>query len=444
MGSVNGCKKAETQNQLTNVGWTTDRVTDGEDRMNKKNVVLSVFLLAMIGIALYCYAIVFRTDKPSVATAGAQAYETRSVLKGEIEETGGAKVTQYGFRWGSNKDLSESEIINKQNSQTEEFTATIRNLKANHTYYYQAFAVNEKGTAYGEIKSFNTLKHNQPPEITINNLRKEIEVKQGRVVNIAATASDDGKIEFMSVYINDNEKAKIKGDTINYAWDTKRVVPGLYSLLITAWDGEREGRKQIAVTVKAADSLTASGPTQQPAGQSLVAYVPSRGVTGDPSRYPLVSPKNGIYGQFRYRNTSGGRIEVDPQWVAQNIVTITLPGLNQKVQVHRAAADNFIQAFTYIKNGTATINGRQVSLLSLINTMDGTYVPRHVMWNPSRGLSNHSWGTAIDINASNHFRYVNPSKEPNDPNLILWEKAFKPAGFSWGNSFNDSMHFELK
>ncbi|MEN6461114.1 MAG: M15 family metallopeptidase, partial [Syntrophomonas sp.] len=105
--------------------------------------------------------------------------------------------------------------------------------------------------------------------------------------------------------------------------------------------------------------------------------------------------------------------------------------------------DNFIQAFTYIKNGTATINGRQVSLLSLVKTMDGTFVTRHVNWNPARGLSNHSWGTAIDINADSHFRYVDPGSEPYDPNLILWEKAFKPAGFSWGNSYSDSMHFEL-
>jgi hypothetical protein len=74
--------------------------------------------------------------------------------------------------------------------------------------------------------------------------------------------------------------------------------------------------------------------------------------------------------------------------------------------------------------------------------MDGTFVTRHVNWDPSRGLSNHSWGTAIDINANGHFGYID-SSNVNDPNLILWEKAFKPAGFSWGNRYSDSMHFEL-
>lgn len=169
----------------------------------------------------------------------------------------------------------------------------------------------------------------------------------------------------------------------------------------------------------------------------------SRSGQTDTQKYPKLSKVNGSFGQFRYRELSGGRIEVDPVWIANNIVTITLPGLNKNVQVNKAAADNFIQAFTYIKNGTATINGKQVPLLSLIKTMDGTFVTRHVNWNPAKGLSNHSWGTAIDINAANHFRYVNPAQEPNDPNVILWEKAFKPAGFSWGNSYGDSMHYEL-
>ncbi len=161
------------------------------------------------------------------------------------------------------------------------------------------------------------------------------------------------------------------------------------------------------------------------------------------SSYPQLSKVQSSFGQFRYKDISGGRIEIDPRWIAENIVTITLPGLNREVQVHKEAQDNFIQAFNYIKSGSAWINGKEVPLLSLVKTMDGTFVPRHVNWNPAKGLSRHSWGIAIDINAANHFRRVDPEQEANDPNLILWEKAFKPAGFSWGNSYSDSMHYEL-
>jgi hypothetical protein len=195
-------------------------------------------------------------------------------------------------------------------------------------------------------------------------------------------------------------------------------------------------------------NVNQSGSGVNPSGSSTSASntssnQASRGGSAEESKYPLLSKVNGSFGQFRYKNLSDGRIEVDPQWVAANIVTITLPGLNRQVQVHKEAADNFITAFNYIKNGTAVVNGKEVSLLSLIKTMDGTYVTRHVYWDPSRGLSNHSWGTAIDINATGHFGYVDPEKDPDDPNLILWEKAFKPAGFSWGNRYSDSMHYEL-
>ena len=163
----------------------------------------------------------------------------------------------------------------------------------------------------------------------------------------------------------------------------------------------------------------------------------------DVNKYPKLSVSKGIYGQFRYRELSGGRIEIDPQWVEENIVYVKLPGVNRTVPVHRLAQDRFIQAFTTIANGTATVNGKKVSLLSLVRTFDGTWVPRHVNWNASKGLSNHSWGIAVDINASNHLRYVNPQTETNDPNLILWQKAFQPAGFKWGNSYSDSMHYKL-
>ena len=208
---------------------------------------------------------------------------------------------------------------------------------------------------------------------------------------------------------------------------------------------EAEVKSVAAQTVKEdkpSVTVKTSQPVAQPLNNNISNSTPvSRGQTStEINKYPKLSTVNGSFGQFHYRELSGGRIEVDPKWVADNIVTVTLPGLNKKVQVHKLAADNFIMAFNYINNGTAMVNGRQVSLLSLIETMDGTYVTRHINWDPDKGLSNHSWGTAIDINARDHFRYVD---SPSDPNLILWEKAFKPAGFSWGNSYNDSMHYEL-
>lgn len=203
------------------------------------------------------------------------------------------------------------------------------------------------------------------------------------------------------------------------------------------------------VSTGTATNKTSPAAASRKTAATPAAVVPSTPVSRssttktDINKYPKLSVSKGVYGQFRYRELGGGRIEIDPHWVAENIVTVRLPGVNRTVQVHKAAKDKFIKAFTLIANGTATINGKQVPLLSLVKSFDGTWVPRHVNWDAGRGLSNHSWGAAVDINASNYFRYVNPRTEPNDPNLILWQKAFQPAGFKWGNSYSDSMHFEL-
>lgn len=351
--------------------------------MNKKFRWSLALLLIVFFIASFTFNSLYSTAKPTVNTSQIQTHDTAATLSAVVKNPGGKQITEYGFKWGTSRSLDQQKTFRSNIDANKLFSATISGLKAGTTYYYKAYAVNSEGSGYGDIKSFT------------------IPAKQNVSTQAAMNTAED----------------KLT-DTAEQAVDKS--------------DPAANHRQAASLVNKPVSSAT---------NNSNVAV--SRGTSTDRYKFPKLSKVNGSFGQFRYRDTTGGRIEVDPNWIAQNIVTITLPGLNRRVQVNKAAKDNFIQAFTYIKNGTANINGRQVSLLSLVKTMDGTWVTRHVNWNPARGLSNHSWGTAIDINAGNHFRYVNPNSEPFDPNLILWEKAFKPAGFSWGNSYSDAMHFEL-
>jgi hypothetical protein len=426
------------------------------------NIIIGVLILL---ISVFAVKSVYLTAKPTVDTAQAQIKEGEATLEGVIHNTGGKDISDYGFKWGTSKGLDEKQTLSGSISAKQPFSTTIKELQEGVTYYYRAYAANPKGIAYGDVKSFTLpVKYNAPPVVSIASPEDNLTVDRGEVVKIAASAADDKSIETMELYINDASKTKAGKDSLAYDWDTSSAAPGKYVLKITAGDGNKSDEKAVTLTVKdestmvsqVADSVSPTSKTasaaktasavQTAAAKTAVPTVsptPSRGGTSNNNKYPQVSKVNGAFGQFRYRDTSGGRIEIDPQWVAENIVTIKLPGLNRYVEVHKDAKDNFIQAFKYIENGTATINGKKVPLLSLIKTMDGTFVARHVNWNPARGLSNHSWGTAIDINAADHFRYVDPAREPYDPNYILWEKAFKPAGFSWGNSYADSMHYEL-
>lgn len=140
-----------------------------------------------------------------------------------------------------------------------------------------------------------------------------------------------------------------------------------------------------------------------------------------------------------------GLIEVDPAWVTENIVKMELPENLQNLpefsnvkslRVNKAVLSNWEQVFDTLS--------KNPELLEQIDSLDpGTFWTRHIRNDVNRGISNHSWGTAIDINAWNHDNYVDPAANPNDPNLILWKEVFEPAGFSWGNDYSDSMHFEI-
>ncbi|MGI6451969.1 MAG: Ig-like domain-containing protein [Syntrophomonadaceae bacterium] len=412
-----------------------------------KNIVLivGVFVLAVVTFFYFNYGM---GDKPTVETAEASIGTNGVTMYGIINDSGGREITRYGFKWGTSPELEEEEVFTKPIDVGTSYSAVISGIQEGNTYYYQAYAENSKGLTYGKVKSIS-IPYNAPPEVAITSPLEGISFNQGKMVQIAAEATDDNKVENIAVYVNEDIKLQVEGNSLSYLWDTSKVAPGEYEIKVIAEDGVKTGERSIKVAVKEepkrnADQQPIITNTPNKAVPTQIAQIntTSRGIT-NMNKYPQVSKANGIFGQFRYRDTTGGRIEVDPSWVAENIVTITLPGLNQKVQVHKLAKDAFLQAFSIIATDTAIVNGKEVPLLSLIKTMDGTWVTRHVNWNPSRGLSNHSWGTAIDINAADHFRYVNPSKEPNDPNLILWEKAFKPAGFSWGNRYNDSMHYEL-
>ncbi|MDD3363762.1 MAG: hypothetical protein PHZ03_02145, partial [Syntrophomonas sp.] len=150
--------------------------------------------------------------------------------------------------------------------------------------------------------------NNTSPTVSVSNPADSLSLDKGQAVKISATAADDKKVETApSSSVNNNQP----------------IV--------------KENKN-----------------TSIPVSRS--------GQTTDTYKYPKLSKVNGSFGQFRYRDLAGGRIEVDPKWIAENIVTIKLPGLNRNVQVNKDAADNFIKAFTYIKNGTATINGKEVPL----------------------------------------------------------------------------------
>ena len=88
----------------------------------------------------------------------------------------------------------------------------------------------------------------------------------------------------------------------------------------------------------------------------------------------------------------------------------------------------------------AALNEVVVKKLSrAIYHYDGCYVPRFIAHDPAKGLSFHTFGTAIDLNAADNYRGI-PGRM--DRRVVA---IFKRWGFAWGGDwkYTDPMHFEL-
>lgn len=134
-------------------------------------------------------------------------------------------------------------------------------------------------------------------------------------------------------------------------------------------------------------------------------------------------------GSFSYRANSNGTVTPDPRWVAANIRTEEMPIIG-RVTGHRVMLPQL----------RAALNEVVIKRLSKsIYHYDGCYVPRFIAHDPSRGLSFHTFGTAIDLNAADNGR---GGAGKMDRAVVA---IFKRWGFAWGGDWNytDPMHFEL-
>ena len=132
---------------------------------------------------------------------------------------------------------------------------------------------------------------------------------------------------------------------------------------------------------------------------------------------------------FSYQSVGDGTIRIDPDWVARNIVTTTLPILG-RVTCHRVVIPQLSAALQDIQ---------AAGLVDQIYQFSGCWVPRHILWDPSRGISNHAWGLAFDINVPTNQYGATPQM---DRRVV---EIFQRWGFAWGGTWStpDGMHFEL-
>ncbi|MGH3658938.1 MAG: M15 family metallopeptidase, partial [Micromonosporaceae bacterium] len=136
-------------------------------------------------------------------------------------------------------------------------------------------------------------------------------------------------------------------------------------------------------------------------------------------------------GSFSYRWFEDGTVVPDPQWVATNLVTGTVPILGL-VTCHRVMLPRLHGALQEVVD-------RRLARTIDPGDFGGCYSPRFIERDPTRGLSLHTWGIAVDLNVSGNQVGTGGSL---DRRVV---EIFDRWGFAWGGRWRtpDPMHFEL-
>ena len=78
-----------------------------------------------------------------------------------MTDNGGASVTERGVVYGTNQNPTIEDNKVASGTGLGEFNNALTDLQTTTTYYVRAYAINEKGTAYGEEVSFTTTKYGE-------------------------------------------------------------------------------------------------------------------------------------------------------------------------------------------------------------------------------------------------------------------------------------------
>lgn len=104
---------------------------------------------------------------PTVTTSSATNITyTSATISGNVTSDGGTAITERGVVYGTNQNPTTANTKVTSGSGTGSFSCSLSNLQDGTTYYVRAYAVNKKGTSYGEQKSFTTKAYALPTVTT--------------------------------------------------------------------------------------------------------------------------------------------------------------------------------------------------------------------------------------------------------------------------------------
>lgn len=153
-----------------------------------------------------------------------------------------------------------------------------------------------------------------------------------------------------------------------------------------------------------------------------------------------------IFGEFQFKASPTPQnpeaISILGDWVSKNIVRVNLPALSKAtngqyslMMWHKLGKDQLIRFFETLE---------KENLHTHILSFGGAFYPRFVRGSRTN-LSNHSWGTAFDINVPYNGLNKTPALVGQKGSVRELVPIANEYGFYWGGHFTrqDGMHFEI-
>lgn len=153
---------------------------------------------------------------------------------------------------------------------------------------------------------------------------------------------------------------------------------------------------------------------------------------------------NQTFGKFNWKPNGKSEIIILGDWVERNIIDVKIDVLDGVpfaprggiIRFHRLGVTQLLGAFNEIK---------EKGLGHLILSFGGSFYPRMIRGSSTQ-LSNHSHGTALDLNAPENWLNKEPAKAGQKGCLYALVPIFNKWGFFWGGAYSnrkDVMHFEI-
>lgn len=192
--------------------------------------------------------------------AQVQTIEVKNVTKttasvdAKILDKGSASITRRGVCWNlvGNPTLENGESLNATTIKgSGEFSTELTNLQDGQIFYVRAFATSSAGTAYGEVKTFTTIRIPKPIvylDSSCFDSKEKFESEWNMLYPWGSDHNGSARMFAENVSLLSGGILQIKSEWINWAWEGYSTAEP--KLRITFHSGAIHAKDQIKVTAE--------------------------------------------------------------------------------------------------------------------------------------------------------------------------------------------------